>query len=141
METLVSKPTTALNMDSEKSLNTGKSSSVSEQSSILHSSMLKNLGEQQEMVDKLRFLKNSNDLKYYESNGALEVDFPSNITDVKLDKLSKQVSDIDSIYNNRYSAYKELEKSDLSLNGNNHNKVCSSLSAQHNKAYKNLFEK
>lgn len=139
MDTFVSKPTTALNMDSEKSLN--KSSSVSEQSSILHSRMLKNLIQQEEMVDKLRILKNSNDLKYYESNGALEVDFPSNITDIKLDKLSKQVSDIDSIYNNRYSEYKELEKSDISLNGSNHNKLCSSLSAQHNKAYKNLFEK
>lgn len=120
--------------------NSSKSSHLNE-SSTLSDTMLTNLLQQEEMVDKLRSIKTSNNLKYYDNNGALDVDVPANMGDAEVEKLSRQISDIDNIYNRKHGEYKELEKRDMSLNGINHNKVFSSLSLQHRNAYKNLFEK
>ena len=84
--------------------------------------------------------KKNNDLKYYDSNGALELDVPSKMSILEVERISKQASNIDSIYNTKYSEYINLEKRDVVLNGVSKNQVYSSLCAQHRKAYKNLFE-
>ena len=140
IETFIPNSNTALTMVSGNSLNTGKSSSNLDQSSSLHNCMLNNLLQQEEMVDKLRIIKASNDLKYHDNNGALEVDFPDKIKDPEAERLGKQINVIDTIYNTKYAEYKDLEKRDISINGINHNKVYSSLSSQHRKGYKDLFE-
>lgn len=123
----------------------GKESDISElnQSFILQDEMMSNLKTQNQMIQKLLDLKRLNDLKYYEVNGALELDGPSNLSDSQLIRLSREVGTIDRIINTKVSEYSILEKK-LEGDLNSSSKLKESISdykKTHGQRYKSLFEK
>lgn len=102
----------------------------------LHKEITSNIDTQYDMVKKLRTLKNTHDLKYYNNKGALELDLPTSISDEEAKKLSQQVGIIDRIYNTKRSELKNLVKQDDSTRRN-----YLGLTELVRDTYKNLFEK
>lgn len=144
---------TTLYMDksnfSESSSNPSKAENTSsdnksltiDESYALLDEMQSNLKRQAEMMSKLNSLKNSKDLKYYDVNKALEVDFPSTMEDTEIKRLSSQIGIIDRIYTTKYDEYKELEKRDSTLNNSRWKSILSDQKSTYRGMYKDLFEK
>lgn len=125
----------------EEGKSSGNKSLTSEESWDLLDSMRENIKRQWEMMGKLNNLKHSKDLKFYDVNGALEVDFPTTMGDEEVKKLSNQIAIIDRIYTTKFDEFKELQKKDISLNNGQWKNVMSDQRNMTRKTYKDLFEK
>lgn len=130
--------------DNSSSANSKKSDvSDLDESFTLQDDMMSNLKSQSNMMQKLLDLKRLHDIKYYEVNGALEMDVPSNVSDSELTKLSREVGIIDRIINTKINEYGVLEKK-LEENTFFSSKVKKSIADYkelHIQRYKSLFEK
>lgn len=73
------------------------------------------LREQSDKVFKLFCIKIDNDVKYYQENGGLELSVPSDMSDAKAEKLSKQVGALDRSIQNKFSEYENLSRKDVRL--------------------------
>ena len=101
-----------------------------------------NLSDQRKMIHRMRDLKLSKNLRYFlDSNGGLELDAPSNISDKELKDLSKQVGIMDRIINTKRGEYEKLQVRDLMAHGSMVSNSCSKMNEQLKNEYKDLFEK
>lgn len=105
--------------------------------------MMANLKYQNSMMQKLLDLKRLHDLKYFEVNGALQLDAPASISDSQLIKLSNEIGIIDRIINTKAAEYSALEErfQKNSCFSQAAKKSISDYKELHSLRYKNLFEK
>nr|GFA07772.1 hypothetical protein [Tanacetum cinerariifolium] len=73
------------------------------------------LNEQSEKLAKLRTIKSDKRVQFFQENGGLQLDVPSNMTDREANDLAKQVGALDRALLNKFSEYNNLSRKDVRL--------------------------
>lgn len=73
------------------------------------------LNEQTNKILKLHSIRRSNDVKFYEENGSLELTAPIKMTESYAKKVSKEIGVIDRSLQNKFSEYNNLSSKDARL--------------------------
>lgn len=73
------------------------------------------LNEQTDKITKLRNIKNSKDVQFYEVDGNLDLSVPATMSDTEANKVSKEVGAIDRSLQNKFSEYNNLSSKDARL--------------------------
>lgn len=103
--------------------------------------MGKCIRSQGDMISKLRKVKREHDLKYFDVDGALEVELPSNISQEETSNIVKRVGVIDRIIQSKFDEYDKLSKYDIENFNGRLTKEYSRLAKDFRWMYNTCFEK
>lgn len=99
------------------------------------------LNEQSEKLAKLRSIKSDKRVQFFQENGGLQLDVPSNMTDTEANELAKQVGALDRALLNKFSEYNNLSRKDVRLYGSKSTDLFKERVDLKRKEYQDLFEK
>lgn len=106
-----------------------------------HSEKMDNvLNEQTSKILKLSSIASSNDVKYFQENGGLDLSVPSSMSNELAEKLSKEVGSLDRSLQNKFSEYENLSRKDIRLYNSLGTSTNKEVYYNNKQMYNDLFE-